>query len=302
LEQIGEASGRDVRIRLVASQLVEQVIEQAFESCNEWRETLGERIVQKSKSWSSKHSPAWSQDKLIQDYINQFIRSISQEIDDWGNKQLKDKILLENLKILDANIEYELDAVQAEFQNIEQQVNTNFSKQLQLTINGISDDFMGLGGLGGGLGIGGALAVGLLAFTGVGFVAIIVASLAATVAGSLGLGMFDIDNLHNQIKMKVIEIGITKFDESIDKVEKKLYEITNSVFDSRLELASRVITQAIFLYENLLEQHEKVHQETIEQRQASKEYISQKFTELEQQKNGIETILQEYSKSLVRIV
>lgn len=55
---------------------------------------------------------------------------------------------------------------------LDQQVKTNFSEQLTLSINGISDDFMGLGGIGGGIGIGGALAAGLLALTGLGLIAI----------------------------------------------------------------------------------------------------------------------------------
>lgn len=211
---------------------------------------------------------------------------------DWGNKHLKDVILQNNLKILDANIEYELDAIQSEFKNIEQQVKTDFSKQLQISINGITDDFMGLGGFGGGLGIGGALAAGLIVFTGIGFVAIIIASLAATIAGSFGFGMFDIDGLHNQIKTKIFEIGFTKFNESMDKLSDKLYEITNSVFDTKVESASRVIAQAIALYENLIEQHEQAHKETVEEQQTKKAWISEKRQEIEKVKNDIETILQ----------
>ncbi|WP_066376059.1 dynamin family protein [Anabaena sp. CA = ATCC 33047] len=290
-EQIGEASGRDVRIRLVASQLVDKVIDEAAESWDEWRENLRERIFEKSRNWYSEHSHVWSQDKLIQDYINQFVRDLSKEIDDWGNKKLKDVILRENLQILDTNIEYELDAIKAKFRKIEQQVKANFSEQLQLTIDGITDDFIGLGGIGGGLGIGGALAVGLLAFTGIGFIGIIIASLAGMVAGSFGLGMLDVDGLHQQIKRKIIEIGDEKFHESTDKVSEKLYEIVNSVFDSKVETASRVISQAILLYENLLEQQEKVHQETVEEREAEKVWIFQKRQEIEQLKTSIKAFV-----------
>lgn len=292
-EQIGEASGRDVRIRLVASQLIEQVIEEAAESWDKWCEGLGDRMAEKSQRWSSEHSPVWSQDQLIKDYTNQFVKDLSKEIDEWGNTQLKDVILQNNLKILDVNIEYELDAIQSEFQNIEQQVKANFSEQLKLSINGISDDFMGLGGFGGGLGIGGALAAGLMLFTGIGFFAIIIASLAATIAGSFGLGMFDVDGLHDKIKTKIFEIGFQKFDESTDKVSEQLHEITHSVFDTKVESASRVIGQAIALYENLIEQHEQAHKETVEEQQTQKAWISEKRQEIEKLKNDIEVILQQ---------
>lgn len=291
-EQIGEASGRDVRIRIIASQLIEQAIDEAVDSWDEWHEGLGERLAEKSQYWYSEHSPVWSQNKLIQDYADQFVKNLSQEIDDWGNAQLKNVILQNNLKILDVNIEHELDAIQSEFKNIEQQVKADFSQQLQLSINGINDDFMGLGGIGGGLGIGGALAAGLIVFTGLGFVAVIVASIAATIAGSFGLGMFDVDGLHNQIKSKVFEIGFEKFGESIDKVFEKVHEITTSVFDTKVESASRVISQAISLYENLLQQHEKAHQETLEQREADKTWICQKRQDLEQLNDKLEALMQ----------
>ncbi|WP_375473055.1 hypothetical protein [uncultured Nostoc sp.] len=103
--------------------------------------------------------------------------------------------------------------------------------------------------------------------------------------------MLDFDGLKDQIKGKIFELGFEKFDESIDKFSEKLDEIVGSVFNSRVESASRVIAQAIALYENLLEQQEKAHNETLEQREAEKMWIYQKRQELEQVQNGLEVIL-----------
>ena len=77
----------------------------------------------------------------------------------------------------------------------------------------------------------------------------------------------------------------------MDKFSEKLDEIVGSVFENRVESASRVIAQAIALYENLLEQQEKAHNETLEQREAEKIWIYQKCQELEQVQNGLEVIL-----------
>ncbi|MCL6752093.1 hypothetical protein KBT16_14430 [Nostoc sp. CCCryo 231-06] len=60
--------------------------------------------------------------------------------------------------------------------------------------------------------------------------------------------------------------------------------------ESVLESPSGVIAQAIALYENLLEQQEKAHNETLEQREAEKMWIYQKRQELEQVQNRLETI------------
>ncbi|KYC36268.1 hypothetical protein WA1_41825 [Scytonema hofmannii PCC 7110] len=293
LEQIGEASGRDVRIRILANQMREQAFEQAAESLGEWCEELGDRMVDNSQRWYSEHSPVWNQNKLIQDYINQFVRDLSRELDKWGNEQLQDIILKENLETLNTNVDYELDAIQAKFSNLEQQIQTNFSEQLKISIDGITDDFMGLGGIGGGLGIGGALAAGLIVFTGVGLIAVIVTAVATAIASSFGLGMLDVDGLHEQVKQKVLEIGLDKFtkDESIDKIIDKLEEILHVVFNSRVESANRVVAQAITLYEHLIEQQEKVHQETLEQREIEKAWIYQKCQELERSVSEIEEVL-----------
>jgi uncharacterized tellurite resistance protein B-like protein/GTPase Era involved in 16S rRNA processing len=284
LEKIGEASGRDVRIRVLVSNVIDEVYELASKSWNEWREELVDRMAEKSGYWVSEHNPVFSQDKLIRDYTNQFITDLSEEIDEWGTKILKDIIIKEGIEYLDANIAYELEAIQADFQRLDQQIQTNFSQQMKLSIGSINDDFMGLGGIGGGVGVGGALAAGLLAFTGLGFIAVIVAAVIATIAGSFGFGLLDFDGLHDQIKVKVFEIGFEKFnsDESMDKVSEKLNEIINTVFVSRSESSSRVIAEAISLYENLLEQQEKAHQETLEEKEKEKALINQKRQELEQ--------------------
>lgn len=291
LEKIGEAGGRDGKIRILASNLVEAVYETSATSWNKWREALGEIMAEKSQSWSSDHNPVFSQDKLIKDYTNQFIKDLSAEIDEWGNDILKEIILKEGIDYLDSNIAYELEAIQGDFKRLDKQVNTSFSKQLNISITGINDEFMGFAGIGGGLGIGGALAAGLVVFTGVGFIAVIVAGVAATIASSFGLGMLDLDGLKDQIKLKVFEIGFEKLDESIDKLSEKLEEIISTVFDERVESASKIIEQAIALYENLLEQQEKAHQVTLEQREAEKQLIFQKRQELEKVQNDLEILL-----------
>ncbi|MTJ07583.1 dynamin family protein [Anabaena sp. UHCC 0204] len=291
LEKIGEASARDVRIRVLVSSVIDEVYEKASESYDEWRAELGDRIAEKSAYWVSEHNPVLSQDKLIRDYTNQFIADLSQEIDEWGTKILRDIIIKEGIEYLDSNIAYELDAIQADFQRLDQQIQTNFSQQMKLSIGGISDDFMGLGGIGGGVGVGGALAVGLIAFTGLGFIAIVVAAIAATIASSFGFGLLDFDGLSTQIKQKVYDIGFEKFEESVEKISEKLDEIINTVFNSRIEGSSRVIAEAISLYENLIEQQEKAHQENLEQREIEKAFIKQKRQELEQVQKELQTII-----------
>ncbi|MEM7714191.1 MAG: dynamin family protein [Cyanobacteria bacterium P01_A01_bin.68] len=288
IEQIGEISGRDTKIYLLAKKLKKEATDKAIDCWKEWHENLRDRISKKSKSWRSEHSPVWNQEKLIQDYTSQFIRSLFLEIDEWGDKVLKDMIIQKYMTCLDENIKYEFDAIQADFQNLDIQINSDFSSQLQLSIKNINDDFMGIGG---GIGIGGALAAGLLVFTGVGFVTVIVASVLATLAGSFGLGILDMDGLHNQIKKKILEEGLNNFNDSLDKLDDKIHEIINNVFDGKVESVSKVIVQAISLYENLLEQQQHAHQETIEERFADRTWIFEKRQQIKQIHQDLESII-----------
>jgi hypothetical protein len=297
LEQIGEASGRNIKICNSANSLKEKAIQQARDSWvywyewGEWRKSLWGRMADKSKNWKSKHNPVISQNKLIQDYSNQFTQDLSKEINDWGSNKLGDDILNPKLKQLNDVIEQELKAIQAEFKSFDQQFSSRLSEQLKISIiNNINDDFVGAGGFAGGIGIGGALAAALIFLAPVGIVAAIITSVVAAIASAFGLGILDIDGLHNKIKQKVCELGLKEFEKSKDKFNQKLDEIIGSLFDKRVESTSRVIAQAISLYENLLEQQEKAHHETLEQREAEKAWISQKRQELEQVQKDIETI------------
>lgn len=290
LEQIGEASGRDVKLRNLAEKLRKEAIQEAVESWGQWKKGLNERIIEKSKQWRSEHSHIFSQDKLAQDYVDQFIRDIQEEIDEWGNTQLGNKIINPKLVVLGREIINELEALQQNLKLLSQEISDNFSLQLDFIISGLDWKIGGAGGFLGGLGAGGALA-GLLAFTGVGIIPLILAFVATSFTGSVGLGILDIDGIHSKIKSKVCELGFQKFEESKIQVADQLYEIICSAFRSRVETANTAIKQIISSYENLLEQQEKADTETLEQRQAEKVWISQKYQELEQVQKNIEAIL-----------
>ncbi|MBD1806938.1 dynamin family protein [Microcoleus sp. FACHB-SPT15] len=291
LEQIGEASGRDVTIRLMAEQLEKQSIQQATGAWVQWKKGLVERMTQKSKQWSSHHSHIWSQKQLIQDYAAQFASDIQKEINTWGNNQLKDEILKPNLKELDKGIRQELEALQYNLKLLDEQINTNFSQQLNFKISEIDSNFGGAGGFIGGIGAGGTLAAGLFILTGLGVVAVIIAAVATAVASSFGLGMLDVDGIHSKIKQKVCEIGLKKLEETKDKIEERFNEIISLAFSSRVEASDTMIRQIISCYETLLEQQEKAHKETLEQREAEKAWIAQKRQELEQLQKNVKAIV-----------
>lgn len=291
LEQIGEASRRDVKLWNLAKKLNKEAIQEAVESWGQWKQGLAERMTEQSKQWSSEHSHIWSRDNLIRDYTDQFGQELEREINNWGTSQLRDKLLTQKMVILDREIRQELEALQQSLKILDDQINTNFGQQLDFTISEINSNLDGATGIFGGVGFGGLGAAALFALTPITIIPAIITGVVAIIVGSVGLWLADVDGIHDKIKQKVCELGFQKFDESKTQIDDQLYKIISSVFNSRIEAADAAIKQVISCYENLLDQQEKAHKETVEQRENEKAFIAQKRQELEQLQKNIEAIL-----------
>ncbi|MBW4579584.1 MAG: hypothetical protein KME42_08440 [Tildeniella nuda ZEHNDER 1965/U140] len=66
--------------------------------------------------------------------------------------------------------------------------------------------------------------------------------------------------------------------------------IIGMTFRERLERVDAVVARAISMYETLLEQQEKVHQKTLEQREAENAWLGHQSLELERLKNKVATV------------
>jgi uncharacterized tellurite resistance protein B-like protein/GTPase SAR1 family protein len=286
LEQIGEASGRDIRIRQFADQFIDQVIEQSNKSWNEWLEGLEGRLVEKAAEWSSNHSAIWSRKELANEYACQFNINLSSELESWINNQLKQTVLKQPLEVLDGTIKQELQTIQLKFQNLSylssnESLNMTFVRESQADFN--SNATKGFWGSLGAVGVGAALLpVAFLA----GPILFVIASLSAGLVGGGGIAAFE-----ETIKENILQMGCEQFVNSMDDVFENIDKIIVSVFDDRVNAASEIIKKTISFYENLLVQQEKAHKETLEQREIEKAWIAQKRQELEQVQNNIEAIM-----------
>ncbi|MEG4047217.1 dynamin family protein [Microcoleus sp. Pol17_C1] len=305
-EQMAEVSGREVKIRFLANELMEQSLEEALESWNEWVEELGERLMAKSHRWTSEHGHIMSQDKLTKDYADQFVRDITKEIDDWGNQKVQ-SILQQNMGVLDSQIGEDIDAIRQEFQQFDQQLSTSLVAQFNNLATAGSLGGFGASGrgiassinpnigsdesLGVGLGLGALVGAGLLFFTGLGFIGVILGGLAAGAGGGFGFSFLDGDAVKDQIKQKVCELGVEKFDESAQSIFEKVQERIITVFNDRTNANSDAMSKAISLWDNLLEQQEKRDRQNQAECEAEKVWLADKRRELEQVQSQIETIL-----------
>ncbi|HEY9298836.1 MAG TPA: dynamin family protein, partial [Phormidium sp.] len=268
-EQIAEVSGRDVKIKLLADELMEKCVEEAIESWNEWVQGLGERLIAKTERWTSEHSHMWSQKELTKDYSDQFVGDITQEIEDWATQKVQ-SILQQNMGALNSQIDEDIYAIRQEFQKFDKQLSSNLVSQFNNlamagNLGGIGTSGSGIaesigeiegGGFMGGLGIGAAVGAALLFLTGLGFIGVILGGLAAGAGGGLGLSFLDGEAVKAQIKEKVCELGFENFDESSQSIFDKIQERIIALFEKRIEASNGVMSKAISLWENLLEQQE----------------------------------------------
>ncbi|MFB8798232.1 MAG: hypothetical protein U7126_29315 [Microcoleus sp.] len=127
---MAEVSGRDVKIRLLAKKRREECLEETRESWNEWLKELRERIISKSANWTSKHSHLLSQDQLIKDYANQFVRELTQDINDWTNHKLSE-IVKQKMGVLDNQIHDNLEPICEEFELFDKRLNTRLFTQFK---------------------------------------------------------------------------------------------------------------------------------------------------------------------------
>ncbi|WP_322689786.1 dynamin family protein [Nostoc sp. DedSLP04] len=280
-EKIGAVSGRELKMRILINSQKKQAAYDVYNSWQVWYNKLPKKILEKSISWSSQHSKVFEQKERIKEYTNRFLEELKAELNTWQQSSL-DIIIKQYIGILDNEILQEINTLNTEFELIDKSLNTNFSDFIDRDIMQV-DTTLFFGTLGrwsvnflGGM---------LLVSTGLIF-------LVPLFVSSINKFTNWVDGQQDtRIKQKIIESGLAKFAESQDKITEQINQYISSIFESKIKSFSAVIAQAIALYENLLEQQEKAHNETLEQREAQKMRIYQKRQELEQVQNELEVIL-----------
>lgn len=119
LEKIGEASGREVKVRILVEQALDLAIEETNKSWDTWIEEIDARMIEKREQWSSEHSALWSREQLVADYARQFNNDLSGELNNWIENHFKKTILQLPIEKLDNEIRKELRAIQSGVKDID---------------------------------------------------------------------------------------------------------------------------------------------------------------------------------------
>jgi uncharacterized tellurite resistance protein B-like protein len=281
LEQLGDASGRFVKIRGLADKLKTQAVEEVNDSWQQWLEVLENNLKTK---WSSepetKAQTSEDQKKLAQDYAVQFAQELKTELDSWINQILKEQL---------EGINRDLGSIQQNLSLFSQKTDPSFGNQLIPEVEKINADFCKpIEHLSEHLGGNDDSRFELL-----GFAFDVTSSIVGAVSGGIA-GVFKFGGssaAQPSIRQKVFERGWEKFSQSKDKFLEKIKEIVVLIIDNRVETVTKIAEQAVSLYEELLGKQERYQQETAEQQEAEKAWILQQRQELEQMQKNIEAVL-----------
>jgi uncharacterized tellurite resistance protein B-like protein len=281
LEQLGDASGRFVKIRNLAYKLKAQAVEEVDGSWQQWLEVLENNLKTK---WSSepetKAQTSEDQKKLAQEYAVQFAQELKTELDSLINQILKDQL---------EGINRDLGSIQQNLSLFSQKTDPSFGNQLIPEIEKINADFgKPIEHLSEHLGGDDDSRFELL-----GFALDVTSSIVGAVTGGIA-GVFKFGGssaAQPSIRQKVFDRAWEKFSQSKDKFLGKIKEIVILIIDNRVETATKIAEQAVSLYEELLGKQERYQQETAKQQEAEKAWILQQRQELEQVQKNIEAIL-----------
>jgi predicted GTPase/uncharacterized tellurite resistance protein B-like protein len=284
---IGEATGRYVKMRLLINPLLEETMENVFQSWNNWVENLVERLKLKSQNWTSSED---DKEKMMRDYARKFARDFEQDFQDNFESKIMSEYLQEYIELLDEETNAHIEAITNNLESLDLEIGSNLVNQFSLSIANIKQDInlnlfvskedseSGAGWLGFG---GGALVAGLLSiFTGGLWIPI---ALGGAAMGLLGW-FFDDDP-----KQKVLEKGFEKFGESADNIYDQVCDKIISIFRDRFGTFKEIITQAIAICEQLIEQNELAHQKSLQSSEISLKWINQKRQELKKICNNIKS-------------
>ncbi len=294
LEKIGEISGFDVKIQTFKETLIDEALSDVSDSWNQWVEDLDDRLIRKSEEWTTRHEDKRS---IVSDYANQFLKDISEDLDEWTRKTVMQDILKLKGDELESEIIKNIASIEHSLQTIDKDTGASLYKQFELSGLGVNlnfyltlrtDAIKDAKGFCGELGLTGSgmIVAGALAFTGFGLLPIMLAG--GAVGGVVGM-LFgrDAEEMKSELKMEAFNKGIDKFVETSEEILTKIAENIESIFDQKVKDFHEAVSGSISMLCNLLESQESILNETLVQKETESALIQQKSLQLK----AIETAL-----------
>jgi hypothetical protein len=290
-DQIGHAENCQKEILLEAERLVDMTSTEMIKNWNEWsnEESLKTLITRESVTWSSKYNPVFKQKEIIQDYVEQLNRDLKNQLEKWGEEEIAETIGPKS-HAFEEFINEQLESIRLRIYGSLSKTKEIFNYQKYQTDAKLEDNFFGIMGIRGGVIIGSISAMALWISTQPHLGQLIAAGTVTTILSSLGLGTLDVDKLKPQIKDRVIDAGLQRFDRS--KFEKDINKLIQSIFVERAKMVNKEIDKLIIQWKAELQKKQKDYETT---------KGGQKSDQIKEQQLELSGILKEVDSLLAEI-
>jgi GTPase Era involved in 16S rRNA processing/uncharacterized tellurite resistance protein B-like protein len=257
IEQIGEATGRFMKLSYSSYVWMYEIIEAVISDWDEFYEYMKQEITEGNTEWETEHNPYWSRDDLVQDYVTTFQYYLEKYIEYWIKEQLS-VFVNSGLERLNEDIQSEIKALNSSFSILDKEIGTNLSDEFSGALTNVNNIYASAsqsGDISGSVFTAGALIASAVFFS-PGLIMLGIGSLLG--GGSLALSM---SNIYYEIADKVCEEGFNEFEKSKDSLKQKIEDYIDSLFTDRLSDVDQLVKQIISECENRLELEERKQQE-----------------------------------------
>lgn len=210
MEDIGETSGRAVKIHLESDRLKNEAIKQASKSFDDWlNKNLSAKLKEKSKQWKTEHGLDKIKD-IVEDYVQLFIKDFEEEFNNWADNQMVNTVMIPKFNSLEELLKKELETLNKKLNALVKKAQFTYKPNCRIKIDANPDEFnFGWGGIIFESIMTGGLAA-ILAFFGITLIPIIIVGLGISIlVGGFSIGGA-VDEFYNRIKNKVVEEGLKK--------------------------------------------------------------------------------------------
>jgi len=273
LEQIGEATGRFVKISQSAYSWMCLTVDTSLDDWDKFYEHMKNEITEGNIDWQTEHNPYFSRDELVQDYIYTFQHSLEKWIEYWTSEQMSGFIHA-GIEKLNEDIQVEIKALDVSFSSLDQEIGTNLSDDFGGAITNINNIYASAsqsGDISGSIFTAGALIASAVFFS-PGLIMFGIGSLLG--GGSMALSM---SNAYYEIADKVCEEGFKEFEKSEDNFKQQITDYIDSLFRDRIVAVDQLIKQMISELENRLELEERKRLENCDRLRSSISLKKQEF-------------------------
>ena len=138
IEQIGEATGRFMKLCDSSYAWMYGIIEAVMSDWDEFYEYMKQEITEGNTEWETEHNPYWSRDELVQDYVNTFQHYLEKYIEYWIKEQLS-YFVNAGLEKLNEDIQSEIKALNVSFSILDKEIGTNLSNEFSGALTNVNN-------------------------------------------------------------------------------------------------------------------------------------------------------------------